>query len=168
MEKLTIGQKISALRKGKSLTQEELAEKLGVSPQAVSKWENDISCPDIMLLPELAEFFEVTTDEILGCVKDKRPVELVPAEKRTDLENLVMRIIVNSSDGDKVRINLPMALIKMGTEMGISTPQISGNSSLQGIDFAGIVDMVDKGLLGKLLEVETADGDNVEIVVEEI
>lgn len=47
----TLGQRIAELRKKEGLTQEELAEKLGVSPQAVSKWENDISCPDIMSIP---------------------------------------------------------------------------------------------------------------------
>ena len=136
MEKTTIGKKISALRKEKGLTQEELAEKLGVSSQAVSKWENDISCPDIMLLPRISELFGVTTGE--------------------------------SPDGDKVRINLPMALVKIGMEMGVSAPQISGNSSLVGIDFTKIVEMAEKGLIGKLMEVESSDGDNVEIAVEEI
>ena len=79
-----------------------------------------------------------------------------------------MRITVNSSDGDKVRINLPMALVKIGMEMGVSAPQISGNSSLVGIDFTKIVEMAEKGLIGKLMEVESSDGDNVEIAVEEI
>ncbi len=165
MEKITIGQKISALRKEKGLTQEGLAEKLGVSPQAVSKWENDVSCPDIMLLPKLAELFGVTTDEILGCQRANPIVEVVSEESKKDLDSLVMRVIVNSSDGDKVRINLPMSLIKKGVEMG--SPKISGNKSLQDIDFTQIVEMAEKGLLGKLLEVQSADGDNVEIVVEE-
>ena len=51
---MTLGQRISMLRKLKGLRQDDLAEKLGVSPQAVSKWENDQTCPDIMLLPKLA------------------------------------------------------------------------------------------------------------------
>ncbi|MCM1299609.1 MAG: helix-turn-helix domain-containing protein [Firmicutes bacterium] len=168
MEKSTIGQKISAFRKEKGLTQEVLAEKLGVSSQAVSKWENDISCPDIMLLPRIAELFNVTTDEILGCGREERTVELVPEDSRKDPKDLVMRIIVDSADGDRVRINLPMALIKMGREMGISAPQLTGSSSLQGIDFDKIAEMAENGLLGELVEVESADGDNVKIVVEEI
>ena len=49
----TNGNRISKYRKEKGMTQEELAGKLGVSSQAVSKWENDASCPDISLLPEL-------------------------------------------------------------------------------------------------------------------
>ena len=50
----TIGTRIGRLRRRNGLTQEDLAVKLGVTPQAVSKWENDISCPDIMILPSLA------------------------------------------------------------------------------------------------------------------
>jgi transcriptional regulator with XRE-family HTH domain len=48
------------------LTQDQLAEKLGVTAQAVSKWENDLSCPDINMLPKLAELFETSTDALLG------------------------------------------------------------------------------------------------------
>ena len=69
--KETLGKRIAALRKEKGLTQEQLAEKVGVSAQAVSKWENDVSCPDITLLPLLADLFDVSVDELLGV----KPVE---------------------------------------------------------------------------------------------
>lgn len=62
----TIGKRIAACRRSLGLTQDQLAEKLGVTAQAVSKWENDQSCPDISMLPRLAEIFGVTTDELLG------------------------------------------------------------------------------------------------------
>ena len=62
----TLGKRISANRKGLGLTQEQLAEKLGVTAQAVSKWENDQSCPDISILPRLAEVFGISTDALLG------------------------------------------------------------------------------------------------------
>ena len=61
----TVGQRISKLRKEKNLTQEELAELLSVSGQAVSKWEQDRSYPDILLLPTLANILGVTVDELL-------------------------------------------------------------------------------------------------------
>ncbi|MDO4572020.1 MAG: helix-turn-helix domain-containing protein [Clostridia bacterium] len=67
----TMGRRIMTLRKEQGLTQEQLAEKLGVSAQAVSKWENDISCPDISLIPQLADVLRVSTDELLGA----KPVE---------------------------------------------------------------------------------------------
>lgn len=62
----TLGKRIMAHRKRLGLTQDQLAEKLGVTAQAVSKWENDQSCPDITMLPKLAEIFGVTTDALLG------------------------------------------------------------------------------------------------------
>lgn len=67
----TLGKRIAMLRKRLGLTQEQLAERVGVSAQAVSKWENDASCPDIMTLPLLADIFGVTIDELLG----KKPIE---------------------------------------------------------------------------------------------
>lgn len=62
----TLGKRISFHRKRLGMTQEQLADHMGVSAQAVSKWENDQSCPDIALLPELAAFFGITVDELLG------------------------------------------------------------------------------------------------------
>lgn len=62
----TLGKRISARRKALGLTQDALAEHLGITAQAVSKWENDQSCPDITMLPRLAEIFCCTTDELLG------------------------------------------------------------------------------------------------------
>ena len=62
----SLGKRISQYRKSKGLTQDKLAEQLGVTAQAVSKWENDQSCPDITMLPKLAEIFDITTDELLG------------------------------------------------------------------------------------------------------
>lgn len=62
----TIGKRIAAKRKSLGLTQDALAEQLGITAQAVSKWENDQSCPDISMLPRLAEIFGCTTDSLLG------------------------------------------------------------------------------------------------------
>lgn len=77
---LSLGKKISELRKEKGITQEELADKLGVSPQAVSKWENDLSCPDIMSLPDIADIFGITIDELFG--KTKQKLTLQPSDQR--------------------------------------------------------------------------------------
>ena len=63
----TLGKRIAYHRKRKGLTQDMLAEKLGITAQAVSKWENDQSCPDITTLPKLADIFGISTDELLGC-----------------------------------------------------------------------------------------------------
>lgn len=65
-------EKIAELRKSHSLTQEQLADKMGISYQAVSKWENGVACPDIMFLPKLAKIFDVTIDSLFfdNAVKD--------------------------------------------------------------------------------------------------
>lgn len=61
-----IGTKIQTLRKNKNLTQSQLAEVLSVSPQSVSKWENQLSVPDISLLPVIARYFGITMDELFN------------------------------------------------------------------------------------------------------
>ncbi|MEG0546631.1 MAG: helix-turn-helix domain-containing protein [Oscillospiraceae bacterium] len=61
---MIIGAKIQYYRKQFSMTQEELAKKLGVSTQAVSKWEQKNSCPDITLLPQIADIFNISIDEL--------------------------------------------------------------------------------------------------------
>ena len=161
----TIGSRIAKFRKAKNLTQEELANQLGVSSQAVSKWENDASCPDISLLPQLSRVLGVTTDELLTGKNDE--VKLVPAEQRKPLEQLTMRIRVDSADGDKVRVNLPMSLIKVGLEVGLDmSGSVNGMENLKNVDLGKVLEMVEHGLIGKLVEVESADGDTVEIVVE--
>ena len=76
----TVGKRIMTLRKSRGMTQDQLAEKVGVSAQAVSKWENDISCPDISLLPKLAEVFQVTTDSLLGMPEK---TEIFPAPPKS-------------------------------------------------------------------------------------
>lgn len=81
MEQQTMGKRIMQLRKEKGFTQEQLAEMMGVSAQAVSKWENDVSCPDISILPLLAEKLGVSTDELLGVKPIEPKVVIVDAQK---------------------------------------------------------------------------------------
>lgn len=65
MEKKTMGAFLAALRKANGYTQQEVADKLNVSNKTVSKWECDDGCPEIMMLPVIAELYSVTVDEIL-------------------------------------------------------------------------------------------------------
>lgn len=167
MEK-TLGARIAEKRKEKKMTQEELAEKLDVSSQAVSKWENDQSCPDIMLLPKLAEVLGMTVDALLGNEKKPEAV-LVPEHERKRIEDMMLRIVVNSADGDRVRVNLPMGIVKVILECGVTnTLGFNGKSQevFQSIDFNAIFRMAENGMMGKLVEVESSDGDVVEITVE--
>ena len=94
----TLGRRIARLRLAKTATQERLAKELNVSPQAVSKWENDINYPDISLLPDLARFLGVSVDELLSgasastqestakaAIESDEPTEIV--EEPTEQEN---------------------------------------------------------------------------------
>lgn len=69
---MNFGKTILDLRKAKNMTQEELAAQLGVTPTAISKWENSNTLPDILMLCALADCFEVTADELLGRAKQYR------------------------------------------------------------------------------------------------
>ena len=85
----TLGKRIVAHRKRVGLTQDKLAEALGVTAQAVSKWENDQSCPDISTLPKLAQIFDTTTDALLGLKpKNVLPAEILPEQDREEPEGL--------------------------------------------------------------------------------
>ena len=157
----TIGNRISKYRKAKGLTQEDLASRLGVSSQAVSKWENDAACPDISLLPELARILGITTDELLTGKGPEVPV--VALDNKKNPEDRIMRIRVLSSDGDKVKLNLPIALVQLGLEIGMDFIE---SDSMKNVDLKQILGLVQQGAVGKLVEVESSDGDFVEIVVE--
>lgn len=160
----SLGSQISELRKSRKMTQDELAIKMNVSSQAVSKWENNLSIPDLPILIELADFFHISLDELVRPSVER--VSYIPEEQRKPEEELFLRILVLSAEGDKVKLNLPFKIVRMAVEMGLAMPQISGNAALEGIDFNMILTMIDQGVLGKLIEVESADGDIVEIVVE--
>ena len=169
----TIGNRIAEFRKKKNLKQDELAEMLGVSPQAVSKWENDLSCPDISLLPELSRILGISIDELVQGKKEEPIVTVLPEEERKDIDKMMLRIIVESKNGDHVRVNLPMALVKVALETGMTMPKVNakindklGEDALSGIDFTQILKMVELGAIGNLVEVESGDGDTVKIFVE--
>lgn len=66
-----LGENIKRLRREKELTQETLADFLGVTFQSVSKWERGESYPDITMLPEIADFFKVSVDELFGANRQK-------------------------------------------------------------------------------------------------
>ena len=71
---MSIGKNIAKYRKAKGLTQEELGAKLGVTNQAVSKWESEVSMPDVMLLPEIATALNITLDDLYGIAKEPEKI----------------------------------------------------------------------------------------------
>ena len=77
-----MGARILCRRKEKGLTQEALANKLGVSNQAVSKWEGDVCCPDLQLLPLLADTLELSLDELFGRESKEKPTQKAEADSQ--------------------------------------------------------------------------------------
>ena len=161
----TIGRRIAQLRKEQGMTQEEMAQKLDVSSQAVSKWENDVSSPDISLLPKLADTLHTTTDYILSGKKDE--VRYIPVDKRKDSSDLTFRVKVFSAKGDKIQVNLPVPLLRVFLDAGMDiAAEMSGMESLKKIDMKQVMLLIENGTVGKLVEMESTDGDTVEIIVE--
>ncbi len=80
MEQIYFGQRIAALRRQNDLTQEAMAQKLGVTNQAVSKWETDQCCPDIMQLPQIADLFGITLDALFGREQEAAPTGAVTGD----------------------------------------------------------------------------------------
>lgn len=72
--KFNLGENIAYYRRLNAMTQEELAQKLSVSAKAVSKWEQKINSPDITLLPEIANIFNISIDELFGTKVNTEPV----------------------------------------------------------------------------------------------
>lgn len=87
---LKLGKNLKKLRLKRELTQEQLADVLGVSAQAVSRWENDTTYPDITLLPTIASYFEITLDELMG-------MENLKSEEQ--LKELIAKLDENGSNG---------------------------------------------------------------------
>ena len=102
---MTMGNTISFYRKQKNMTQEALAQQLGVTNQAVSKWESDQCCPDLFLLPRLADLFEISMDELFG-----RP----PKAQQEVVRTVVGRLPWN--DDDTVRAVLFVGQTLVGCE----------------------------------------------------
>lgn len=152
----TLGKRIAQLRKEKILTQEDLAQMMEVSAQAVSKWENDLTCPDISSLPKLAKILGVSVDELLSG-KVEPLAQVVPIEQRKEIKDMMLRIVIDESDGEHVKVNIPLALVQVALDMGMELPQVSGNTALKNVDLTQIMNMVRQGVIGNLLEVETGD-----------
>lgn len=119
---MKIGSNIAALRKEKGITQEELANALGVSAQAVSKWENNSSCPDVSLLTVIADYFGVTVDALLrsGAEEitraDPPSTDNNVAAVRGGKRNVCMK--VTQPNGKETNVKVPFGVVKMGLRVG--------------------------------------------------
>lgn len=123
---MNIGNNIAALRKAKGITQEALANELGVSAQAVSKWENNSSCPDVSLLTDIADYFNVTVDNLLR-MNDEEIIngsagnnERKPESKSAvnpDNFHKKVHIRIIQQNGKENNIRIPFKLVKSAVNL---------------------------------------------------
>lgn len=91
MEKYTMGMMIASRRKELGMTQLELADKMGVTDKAVSKWERDLSCPDVASLPKLAEILGLSVDELMQVKHNSEKKD--PMQSARSMVSLIFRAI---------------------------------------------------------------------------
>lgn len=163
--KETLGKRIGGMRRKRGMTQEYLAGALGVSPQAVSKWENDQNAPDVGMLMKLADVLEVTTDYLL--TGDKAPrVTWAPEEEEAPRVK-VIRIEVTGQDGRITNVRVPFALCRAVGKLSVNIHDtVSGANKLNMEDFEQILLLAGQGVLGLLMEADTGDGEQVRIFAE--
>ena len=109
MKKQTFGAMLAALRKEKGMTQLELAEQMGVTDKAVSKWERDLSFPDVTSLPRLAEILEVSVDELMQGKVGKTSFTL--GEKVGDIVDVALK-------GVAVAMGVAVAVLSILNQIG--------------------------------------------------
>ncbi len=170
LTKLTLGRRIQALRKEAGLTQEALAEKMGITAQAVSKWENDLSCPDIMTLPLLCKVLHTTADTLLTG-ESAASAPSVPAKKP---EELVVRMTIVTEDGDRFQVNLPFTVFRLTALHDMLSFTVSLDEgevavddflrTLQDMDLKQLVRLIEDGARGVLAD--AGEGNRLTIWVE--
>lgn len=157
---LSLGKRIQALRKEQALTQEQLAERMNVTAQAVSKWENDLSCPDILSLPQLARELRTTVDALLT----GQSAAAAPAAPVKPAEELIIRMAITADDDTRVCLNLPYTVFSLAACYGMLTFTFSAHEGnldaeklaqeLANVDFRVIAALIARGARGTLVHVQ--------------
>lgn len=166
---MNLGNNISEKRKAKGLTQEELAASLGVSPQAVSKWENNLSCPDIALLPEISKLFGISVDELLG-VAPTAEKEQTACENSTEAEpeaayeepvfsgkKATKLIITRELNGKVTTVRFPIGIVRFGLSIGGIFGGLTGEQA------SSVENAIRTGLAGEILSVDGENGEKITI-----
>ena len=171
----TLGRRIARLRLARTATQERLAKELNVSPQAVSKWENDINYPDISLLPDLARFLGVSVDELLSGASASaqeteaaqesvaaraRAVEAVPVADDEPAE-----IVEEPTEQDNQGIATQSSGFSFGKLFGKSMVKVEKNDEADGSKKKGVRLGNGSAKHGLHLYVVSDDGDVVDMCV---
>lgn len=163
----TIGTNIAYFRKKAGMTQEELSEKMNVTSQAISKWENDLSYPDLPSVKKLADVLRVSTDEIFGGERSI-PVETDAGEQQ--IERRIMVIRVRNEDDEapggkplRVEVRYPVSQLLKAKENG-TLRELVGGREASSVEMA--IGMIREGVVGTLVDVQ-AEGYTVRITVED-
>ncbi|WP_311397156.1 helix-turn-helix domain-containing protein [Lancefieldella parvula] len=134
----TLGRRIARLRLAKTATQERLAKELNVSPQAVSKWENDINYPDISLLPDLARFLGVSIDELLSGASASAQESAAAQESTAEVVSVEpdqpAEIVEKSSEQENEGVATQSSGFSFGKLFGKSMVKVERNDDNDGDD----------------------------------
>ena len=161
---MSIGENIARLRKEQGLTQAELGEMLGVSNQAVSKWESGMTMPDVMLLPEISRVLGVTLTELYGISDEGEAKDDIKASKiRVEEGQKIINICVKADDAN-VTTKIPVAAVRsvFGNKMLKQYLSDDDDRSL-----TELLNMIDNNVMGTLVDVNT-DECQVKISLEKL
>ena len=170
----TLGRRIARLRLARTATQERLAKELNVSPQAVSKWENDINYPDISLLPDLARFLGVSVDELLSgasaSAQETEAAQESAAEKSTaEVVSVAAdepaEIVEEPTEQDNQGIAAQSSGFSFGKLFGKSMIKVEKNDEADGSKKKGVRLGNGSAKHGLHLYVVSDDGDVVDMCV---
>lgn len=145
----TIGENIAYFRKQKKMTQEDLAEKMSVTAQAVSKWECDSSYPDIETIQALAKTLGITVDALLNGIPE------LPQTQEGTPEAIDRRILLFDvqNDDNSVKLRLPVSMFRQMSQNENFKKMLGGDENQTKI----ITDMIDAGLTGPIVDIDTDD-----------
>lgn len=171
----TLGRRIARLRLAKTATQERLAKELNVSPQAVSKWENDINYPDISLLPDLARFLGVSVDELLSGASASTQESAATQERAAAQERAAevvsvaadepAEIVEESTEQDNQGIATQSSGFSFGKLFGKSMVKVEKNDEADGSKKKGVHLGNGSAKHGLHVYVVSDDGDVVDMCV---
>ena len=165
----TLGRRIARLRLARTATQERLAKELNVSPQAVSKWENDINYPDISLLPDLARFLGVSVDELLSGASASAQESSAARERATEVVSVAAdepaEIVEEPTEQDNQGIAVQSSGFSFGKLFGKSMVKVEKNDETDGSKKKGVRLGNGSAKHGLHLYVVSDDGDVVDMCV---
>lgn len=165
----TLGRRIARLRLARTATQERLAKELNVSPQAVSKWENDINYPDISLLPDLARFLGVSVDELLSGASAATQEGTAAQESAAEVVSVAAdepaEIVEEPTEQDNQGIATQSSGFSFGKLFGKSMVKVEKNDEADGSKKKGVRLGNGSAKHGLHVYVVSDDGDVVDMCV---